>query len=419
MATEEGLSPVSREFWQRVGDIVSNPTEKQIDASKAAGLRLTFNLPLGEKGQVIQRAIKTLKLQWAVPFTQTPGNIAKEMVRMTPFAPAIDEWRQAFAKGGAERDKALAELGLGTALMAGTMALFFAGRITGSSVGTPGSKNVKESAGQQPMSVKFGDTWYDISRIQPIGTLVILAADIANAWDHLEEHEQDKVPKILATAFANAITNQTMLQGLTMLVNAISEPDRRIPAMLNSYAGSIVPFSGLMRQSAEAMDTERRRIDGVRDAFIASVPALRQNLLPKINVMTGEPLEVKGRTMGQKTTKEAEDKVLSEAARLGVGVSKAPKSLQLPSPDRKIGKVELTPEQQNIFATESGKMAHQILTQLVASPMWDGMPDLMKKKIYAKVFLQARKAGAAAALPADQRSMLMQGIADQIEEQLK
>lgn len=419
MATEEGLSPMTREFWQRTSDIVSNPTEGQLSAAKDAGLRLTFNLPLGEKGKAAQAFIRAWHLQWAAPFTQTPGNIAKEMARMSPFAPFVGEWREAFAKGGAERDKAVAELAVGSAMMTGVVAMFNAGNISGGFDTQPGKRNVNEAAGKQPYSVLINGKWYDYSRIQPVGTLIGLAADMANAWDHLEAGEQDKVPKIMAVAFANAITNQTMLQGLTMVVNALSEPDRQFPRLAQSYSASLVPFSGAMRQTAEAMDTEQRRIDSIKDAVYAAVPVLRESLLPKINVMTGEPMQTKERALGQKVTQESLDKVLSEAARLGVGVAKAPKSIQLPSPDKKLGKVELTPEQQNMFTTASGQLAHQILAKLVDSKMWDTLPDLMKKKIYANVFKGARKRGAAAALPGDERAALAQDIADQLQETMQ
>lgn len=420
MATEEGLSPLTREYWSRVSDIVSSPTEKMVDDSVKAGLRLTFNLPLGEAGKAAQTFIKAWKLQLFAPFTQTPGNIAKEMLRMTPFAPAIKEWREAFAKGGAERDKALAELAVGTALMTATVAMFSAGKITGGAPTKPGERNVKEAAGSQPYSVKVGDTWYDYSRIQPIGTLVGLAADITNAWGKMNDNEQDQVPKVLAIGFANAITNQTMLQGLTMFVRSLAEPDQFFPRMAQSYAASLVPFSGFMRQSAEVMDKEQRRIDGIVDAIKNSVPILRETLLPKINVLTGEPLQAKERFIGQRTVDESSDKVLSEAARLGVGVAKAPKSIQLPIPlDKKLGKVELSPEQQNLFSSTTGQLAHEILTRLVNTEMWDNAPDLMKKQVYAKVFAQARKAGAAKALPGEQRAALAMEMADKLVEKLE
>lgn len=417
-ATEEGLSPLSREYWDRVGDLVSNPTNADVTAATSAGLRNTFNMPLGELGRAGQTFIRAWKLQLLAPFTGTPGNLAKEMTRMTPLAPFIKEWREAYAEGGAERDKAIAELAVGSSLMTATVALFMAGKITGASDPQKGKRNVSEAAGVQPYSVEINGKWYDYSRLQPVGTMIGLAADVATAWDKMDTLEQDQAPKILATGFANAITNQTMLQGLTMFVRALSEPAQFFPRMAQSYTASLLPFSGLMRQTAEVIDTQQRRVDSIKDAVWNAVPKLRETLLPKLNVLTGEPLETKERTLGQKTVEESQDKVLSEAERLGLSVPGAPNKLHIGRATGKIGDVELTPEQQNKFIEATGKMAHQILTPLVASPAWDAMKDAAKKQIYKKVFARARKMGAVMALPGEDRAALAQGIADQFVEQL-
>src|SRR5260221_11198090 len=106
------------------GVLVSNPTDAALEAATSAGLRMTFNMPLGDLGRAGQTFIKAWKLQLLAPFTQTPGNIAKEMIRLTPLAPFIKEWREAYSSGGASRDKALAELALGSALMSGAIAMF-------------------------------------------------------------------------------------------------------------------------------------------------------------------------------------------------------------------------------------------------------------------------------------------------------
>jgi len=60
--------------------------------------------------------------------------------------------------------------------------------------------------------------------------------------------------------------------------------------------------------------------------------------------------------------------VLSEAERLGLSIPGAPGKLHIGKLTGKIGDVPLTPEQQNKFAETAGKLAHQIMTPLVASP---------------------------------------------------
>jgi hypothetical protein len=62
----------------------------------------------------------------------------------------------------------------------------------------PGKRRVQAAASWQPYSVKIGDTYYNYQRLQPVGTLIGMAADVAEVWDHMTEEESDKVPKMLA-----------------------------------------------------------------------------------------------------------------------------------------------------------------------------------------------------------------------------
>jgi hypothetical protein len=240
-------------------------------------------------------------------------------------------------------------------------------------------------------------------------------------WQHVTEDEGNKAATMLSVAFANAVTNQTMLQGITSVVQVLADPERYGPRFFQQYAGSVVP--ALVAQTTAMFDPVQREVNGIVDAVKARIPGARGTLEPKINPFTGEPMEAKQRLGEIAPITETElsmDPVLSEALRLGVGVPKTPKKLQLPSPlDRKAGQVELTPEQRTLFASTSGQLAHQILTKIVGSDVWEPLPDLVKKNIYSKVLTQARKAGAAAALPGEDRAAFAQEMADNLIEKLR
>lgn len=417
-ATTEGLNPLTREFRERVATLTQDPTF-EADAVKAAGLRYTFNTDLGEKGKAVQNLVRKAHLELIVPFIRTPSNIAKELVRMTPFAPIVGEWREAIAKGGVERDRALAEIALGSGIMATTIAFAQSGMITGAGSPDKGKQNVKRAAGIQPYSAKVGDTYYSLNRLQPVGTLIGLAADVSEVWDHMTPEESDKIPKMLSVAFANAITNQTFLQGITTLVQAVAEPDRRAAKFFQSYAASVVP--ALVGQTVQAADPLEREINGMLDAVKARLPGARETLLPKVDVY-GEPVPGKERPAGIApitTMKESDDKVRSEAARLDVSVENAPKKVHLGRATGKIGDVELTPAQKNVFQSEGGKLAHQILTDIVNQPTWDDVPDLVQRRIFSRVFRDAHKFAAIKALPPESRGPLIQQITERMATELE
>ena len=417
-ATNEGLNPLTREFRERVASIVQNPDAKMVEAMEKAAERFTFNTPLGEMGQAVQSFVKVWHLEWAVPFIRTPANIAKELARMTPLAPALSEWRDAFKAGGIERDRALAELSVGTAAMSGVFMWALAGNVTGAGEPDAGKRRVQQAAGWQPYSVKIGDTYYAYNRLQPLGTLMGLAADMAEVWDHLTEDEADKIPKMLAVAFANAVTNQTFLQGITNVIQAMSDPTRFGPSFMQSFARSLVP--NIVGQVTEMNDPVARQVNSMLEAVQSRLPGLRQDLLPKRDIF-GEPVASKERLGGLSpitVTTETDDKVRSEAARLAISVGDTPKKTHVGRGSGKLGDVELEPEQRDIFADVSGHLAHDVLSKMVNGPGWDQLPDLVKKRAYSKVFLQAHRAGAAAALPPDLRAGIAQEISMKIQAEL-
>jgi hypothetical protein len=242
---------------------------------------------------------------------------------------------------------------------------------------------------------------------------------MANVWEHLTPEESDKVPKILATAFANAITNQTFLQGITQVINAISEPGRYGARFVQGMAASVVP--AVVGQTAQMMDPYQREINSVGDAVKARIPGLNTELFPKRDPF-GEPVPAKDR-MGAITpitaATESDDKVRQEAKRLEIGVAKAPDHIELPAGhDKTLGKVALTPEQQDIFATESGKLAYHVLNQIVHQPTWDNMPDMAQTNAMNLVFEHTRKAGRAAAVGPEQMARESDRIANVLRDRM-
>jgi hypothetical protein len=406
-ASKEGLNPFTREFRERVVEIVQNPTEEMQAAITEAGKRFTFNTELGPAGQAVQTLVRRTHTEFLMPFIRTPANIAKELVRMTPFAPAIGEWRAAIAKGGAEGHKAIAELMVGSAISGVVVSFAMDGKVSGQGDADANKRRVQLASGWQPYSIKVGDKWYSYQRLQPVGTLMGLAADMASVWDRMTEEESDKIPKMLSVAFANAITNQTFLQGITNVVKAMEEPDRFGPKFVHGLAGSIVP--AVSNFAAQIKDPVAREVNSSLDAVRARIPGLREELLPKRDVF-GEPIQVRdkvGGIMPITVSPISDDPVRKEAARLNIGVGPEPKKIHVGRGTGKIGDVKLTPEQRDVFETVSGKIVHEQLTTLMESPVYAGWTDEQKQAAFKKAFTLAHRVGRSEALSMEDRQAVI------------
>jgi hypothetical protein len=416
-AVREGFNPSTREFMERVEHIKQNPDAKMQEAITAAEMRMTFNSDLGNVGQAVQKLLKAAPaLQMEMPFVRTPGNVVKEMIRMTPAAPLIREWREAIAKGGPEAHKAIAEVTVGFAIANYVWSAGGDIEISGYGDPDPQKRTVQMAAGWQPYSIRYkGGTWRSYEWMQPLGTLVGLVADMKEVHERMDAGETNDIAKMIGIAFAQSVTNQTMLQGAFNLMRAITEPDRYWERFAQGLAAMHVP--GALGQTAQLTDPLVREIHSVMDAVRNRIPGQREQLLPKRDPF-GEPVANRERTgviSPIRESVESTDKVRTEAARLQIGVAKAPKSIQLPRVrDRELGKIELTPEQRDIFTDVAGHAAYAELSKEVNAPDWDAKPDMDKKLTYELVFERTRKAGAAAAVGEAQRQLK----ADQVQEEI-
>jgi hypothetical protein len=148
---------------------------------------------------------------------------------------------------------------------------------------------------------------------------------------------------------------------------------------------------------------------------------LREQLTPSRDIF-GEPVLNPDRVGGISpiTTKAiSDDPVRQEAARLGVGNPEAPKTTHLPSKgDSKIGQIELTPEQRDVFAIEGGEMAHQVLSHVMASPGYAGMSDFIKAQMFRLVFEKSNQWGRYKAIPEDELQSESQRIISTIQQRM-
>ena len=425
-AVKEGFNPATREFRERVVELATNPTEAMIEKIQSAGDRYTFQAKGGEIVQAFTGLLDAAPIvKFVIPFVQTPMNVFKEMARHSPAAPIIGEWRAAIAEGGAARSKAIAEMMVGTGISALAASWAFSGHISGAGDPDPNKRRAQAAAGWQPYSVKIGNTWYSYQRIQPLGTLLGMAADMADAWQHMTPEERDKVPRILGLAFSNAVTNQTFLQGITNLSDALSQPDRKGPRFVQNLVASAIPAAA--GQSAQLFDPYVREVDSIKAAVQNRIPGLRGDLAPQRDPF-GEPVRNPERLIpGSPITmrEQSTDKVRLELARLAslpessLSVRPAPKAIRLPAGgDLSAGRVQLTAEQRDRFADAAGKLAHQILGDIVNSPGYERMSDFARELTFKAVFERANQMGEYKALTDEERAAEIDRIVGRVQRRV-
>jgi hypothetical protein len=306
-------------------------------------------------------------------------------------------------------------MAIGTAVASLAMAYAAAGKISGSGDPDPAKRRAQLASGWQPGSILINGTWHSVGMIHPVGTLLTMAADVHEMSDRMEAGESDQAMKILQGAFAHAVTQQSFLQGMTNVVHALDAPEKSGNVFVQNLAASVVPATVSQMASMIHQDPYKRQIDSIKDAVQARIPGLREQMLPQRDAL-GEPVANDDRLAGispSVASTPSTDPVRAELGRLeskgfGVGVQAAPHSINLPDAHMKdLGKVEVTPQQRDVFSTVAGQMSHQILSTMVTNPMWEHVPDALKQQMMQKVFEHGDSVAKATVLSPEQRQQEM------------
>ncbi|MGQ0669369.1 MAG: hypothetical protein ACT4PO_06815, partial [Actinomycetota bacterium] len=158
--------------------LLTNPPAHLKAAATDFAQYVTFTRGLeGKTAEAISAFSQTPVGQFVVPFTRTPQNIFKFTLERTPAAPLLPSVRRALQAGGVERELALARIYTGSMMMAFTGVLAYDGIITGGGPTDPDLKRTLRLTGWQPYSVKIGNQWVSYGRLEPLGSILGMAAD--------------------------------------------------------------------------------------------------------------------------------------------------------------------------------------------------------------------------------------------------
>ena len=173
-----------------------------------------------------------------------------------PFQKAVMKGRMAFG---------------GMTIMTGGM-LAASGMITGNGPSDP--KRKKEwLKTHQPRSLKVGDKWVSLDRVEPFGLILSAVADIQYAFDSgdLEEDKAKYLSGYLMYALSANLTDRSFLQGLQPLGNLLNPKSARslerlglVPAeALNNFfpmAGARRALNNLLQPSMQEFNSEFDRL---------------------------------------------------------------------------------------------------------------------------------------------------------------
>ena len=343
--------------------------------------RDTFQAELGNLGKGVQSILREHPgLQFLFPFFRTPTNILKETLTRTPYG-FFKAWQKRKTLSRAEMVGELSKPVLGSTLMALVMAKAAEGDITGGGPLTFEEQEALQATGWQPYSVRVGDQWISYARLEPIASLIGMAADAVEGHRAGDFQALDTGLHKAMTSMSANLTNKTFLSGLTSLTGAIGDPKREMGSFLKQIQQSAVPNSlGFVPfgHMARALDPVYRQTDPASlSVFQAKIPFMSQMLPPaygptgEVRTRPGSSAEMMFSPFARRTVETGPKAVGSEEmVKLGA-VPKAPMRYWT-SPQG--FRVDLKPQERQLLAKALQDATELIGQRVVKDPSYQRLP---------------------------------------------
>jgi hypothetical protein len=354
-AFQEGLTDEKAAL--RIHEILENPPQNIKQAAIDAARYQTFTNSLkdtkigglGQAGQLAEKARAAesafirIPAKVILPFLRTPTNIASYTLERTPLAVLSSSVRNEIAEGGARRDLALAKITMGSFIMGSAADMTLSGQITGGGPENRDMKNLLRAKGWQPYSILINGKYYAYNRLDPIGAVIGLAADMTEIIGQLEEPDAQSMAIAGVIAVSQNMTSKTYLKGVTEFFDVMASikagedvENIRAQNYLARMGSSLVPFTSAFSTVERIVDPELTLAFDYVDVVKSRLPGYNDDLPPRRNVF-GEVITLSGgfgldNMAGIYTSELKPDSVIDEIVNQKTG---------LPMPRRSIDGIEL------------------------------------------------------------------------------
>lgn len=203
-------------------------------------------------------------LQFVVPFIKTPVNLVRYALDTTGI-PVTKRMRGQLLAGGAQRDIAMAKMGIGAGITVGAYQLYEAGILTGSGPDDPATRSLWEKAGWKKSAIKLGDEWYSYDRTDPFGTVLGAMADYFDrARYSATEDEFRKYVMSAVFTVSDHTFDATYMRGVNEFFQVMSGR-RSAESWLSNLAVPMVKPLAMAQKTAVKMERgpERTGVDDI------------------------------------------------------------------------------------------------------------------------------------------------------------
>jgi len=289
------------ELAQRVEEIIEEPTDDMVLASRKAAQERTFTNRPGPLTMGVLRFRRALNNvtglpigHLLLPFVITPSNIFSYTFRHLPTAGFFPEWRADYQAGGPRRARAVGQVAMGTSVMMLGMSLGAAGVMMGSGPDDREKRRLlqeNQGLGFQPFSIRAHGHTYTVDRLDPVSSMLLIGAELNEIWANKgwDSEPDDQFGDLL---FASAINigrmmlEKSYMTGVRDFIRALEDENFAKSYFARTSAAVTTPAVGA--EVRRQVDPFWREADTAITAIKNRIPTLSSEL-PMEYDMFGRP----------------------------------------------------------------------------------------------------------------------------------
>ncbi len=333
----------------------------------------------------------------AMPFAKIGVNMLDQgLIESTPLGILKKSVRDDLLgkNGDIARANAGAKMMLGATAGTAAFGMAMAGFITGGGSTDYKRRAIDIAGGWKPYSIKIGNLYIPYKKwLGEMSPIVGGCADLADGIHSLSEGDTHHIAMGIAASFAENITSDTWLNGMSQLVEAFRNQDSGWRYAQNLATG-FIPYSAALNMVRQQVDPTARsttsnginNLYGLAPKIANRIPFVSYMLDPKVNVLGGELPS--GTNMGLAWDKN--DPIVQKLDKLDIGISTVPKEIM---------GVNLTPDQYHEYAVVSGLTLRHMLwnqekTGLLQQPDFEKLSHYDQSREIDRTVTSSRNAGA-------------------------
>lgn len=345
------------------------------DQAKQFAREGTFTDDLGPLMTSIQRAISHVPGGKIVfPFIKTPTKLVVRFLERTPAGFAFDSVRADIKAGGARADMALGRIAAGSGLMALSWQFASSGVLTGEGPKNKAERDALLRTGWRPRSIKVGDTYFDVGRLDPLSSFLLMSANVRDISDQMGNDLGADLEKDLtdyfsmgALAFSKMMLSKTWTQSLAELMDAVNREDEKAFERMMYFYGSSIAVPNAVTFFANEVNPIMQEAD---------------SLWEQIQIKAGATVRPRTDVFGEVIARDPQMYYIMPSSHASVESDPLHRKLAeagvyLSMPERRIEGVELSRDQ---YADLMGYMKElgvkDALRKFADSPLFEALPDV-------------------------------------------